>query len=621
VKSTPLFVSVAAGALVSLGVALPLARGDAKPQTIGVDEIQEGMKGYGLTVFKGLDPERFDVEVVGVLHNFRPAQDLILVKTPHPRLNITKNVRGMSGSPIYFNGRLAGAYAYSLAQFQVESVAGVTPIAPMLNELRRPIPAGFWPLEGSAPLPREPRAQKEKEVPTGGTTAYEGTPGSYDVEEHVAQIKKRLAPPESKAFVPAEAPLLMAGVGDRTAAYAKKLFSDLGLEPLQAGGGQGKADGAPAHFVDGGSLGVTLVRGDVSMLGLGTVTYVEGTKAVGFGHPMMDAGDTALPTALGRVLWIFASGQHSSKVGELVKPLGALVQDRQSSVVLDESKVAPTFSVTIDVKGAANPPKTHWQSVVAEERFLSASLSASVFGSVVEATISEHRDMTWQLQSKLTVRGHGTIDLNDFGVAVGGMPDVADFGRSQIVRTIGDTLNNPFERTHIEKIESVLTVSYANDLWKLRGVELVEPTIDAGSPARLRVRLAPFAGKEIVQTVNVAVPAEFAGKDAEIEVVPGYEIQPEMGQPQTLSGLLSNATRQTLPPKSLVFQIRLKAQGVSFGSHVADRLPGFALDTLRPQSSTFGPESFHAFARTTLPLAFYVDGKDKVKVHVRPVLH
>ncbi len=112
------------------------------------------MKGYGLTVFKGTEPEKFDVEVVGVLHNFRPGQELILVRTPHPRLNITKNVRGMSGSPIYIDGRLVGAYAYSWAAFQAEPVAGVTPIAPMLSEMRRPIPPGFWPLEGGASLPK-----------------------------------------------------------------------------------------------------------------------------------------------------------------------------------------------------------------------------------------------------------------------------------------------------------------------------------------------------------------------------------------------------------------------------------------------------------------------------------
>src|ERR1700735_5125231 len=115
--------TVAAGLVLSLGVSLPLARGDARSPTIGVDEIHEGMKGYGLSVFHGTEPEKFDVEVIGVLHNFRPGQDLILIKTPHPRLDIVKTVAGMSGSPIYLDGRLAGAYAYSLRSLGGEPVA------------------------------------------------------------------------------------------------------------------------------------------------------------------------------------------------------------------------------------------------------------------------------------------------------------------------------------------------------------------------------------------------------------------------------------------------------------------------------------------------------------------
>src|SRR4029079_16170123 len=143
--------------------------------------IKDGMKGYGLTVFKGTEPERFDVEVSGGLHNLRPSQELILVKTPHPRLNITKNVKGMSGSPIYLDGRLAGAYAYSWASFQVEPVAGVTPIAPMLTELNRPIPPGFWPQQGGGPLPGPPPGPPGIPLPSHaslGSTSFDGLPGS-----------------------------------------------------------------------------------------------------------------------------------------------------------------------------------------------------------------------------------------------------------------------------------------------------------------------------------------------------------------------------------------------------------------------------------------------------------
>src|SRR5580693_3715945 len=161
------------GILLALGATAPLARSDARQLTIPPSEIKAGMKGYGLTVFRGTEPKRFDVEVIGVLESFRPGQPLILIKTPNPRLDVVKTVRGMSGSPIYLDGRLAGAYSYSLAAFETEPVAGVTPIDLMLTEMRRPIPPGFWPLEGRATLlGRESRLPSTRES-TEDSTRFE----------------------------------------------------------------------------------------------------------------------------------------------------------------------------------------------------------------------------------------------------------------------------------------------------------------------------------------------------------------------------------------------------------------------------------------------------------------
>ena len=125
----------------------------------------------------------------------------------------------------------------------------------------------------------------------------------------------------------------------------------------------------------------------------------------------MNAGDSAIPATLGRVLWIYASDQHSFKVGEAVKPLGTLVNDRQSSVVVDETKTAPIFPMKIEVKGVVGAPRTVWNVQLSEERFSTASLAASIYGSVVEATISDHRDLTWTMHTKVSVRGHGSIQL------------------------------------------------------------------------------------------------------------------------------------------------------------------------------------------------------------------
>lgn len=619
--------ALAVGLGSGLLLTIPLAHGQAKPGTISPDEIKDGMKGYGLTVFKGTEPERFDVEVVGVLRNFRPSQELILIKTPHPRLNVTKNVRGMSGSPIYLDGRLAGAYAYSWAAFQVEPVAGVTPIAPMLTEMRRPIPKGFWPLEGGAPLPagrQEKRADNTVDAPAKGASSFEGAPGTYDVEAHAQQMASRMTMgiDPTKNLVPATTPLMLAGMSDRSMGLVRKLFGPLGLEPVQAGGGGGmKADAnAPQHYVNGGGLGVQMARGDVSFMGLGTVTHVEGTKLCGFGHPMMEAGVTALPAAIGRVHWIFASDQHSSKIGEAARTLGALVQDRQSAVVVDETKSAPVFPMSIEIRGADGIPKKTWNVEVAEERFMSGSLVATVLGSVVDASVNERRDVTWRLKSKVSVRGHGTIELEDFGVAVGGMPDAGELAHSKVARAVGETLNNPWELTHVEKVETVLTVDYTRELWKLRGADVLDPVVDVGETARIRVHLVPFAGPEVTKVLEVKFPQELAGKDVDVEIAPGYGVVPELAAPQSLADLLANSTKQSVMPKSIVAQYRVRALGVAYNGHVADRLPSFALDALRPAATDVSPDPFPSYVRSVVPLDRYVEGGDKVRIKVRAVV-
>jgi hypothetical protein len=417
----------------------------------------------------------------------------------------------------------------------------------------------------------------------------------------------------------------MGGVGDRAAALARELFTPLGLEPIQAGAAGATAGAAlssdvPAHFVDGGSLGVQLARGDVSFMGLGTVTHVEGNRLAGFGHPMMSAGDTAIPTCLARVLWIYASDQHSFKVGEAIRPLGALVQDRQSAVVADETKTAPTFPVHIEVVGVEGAPKKSWNMEVAHEKFMSPGLAASMIGSVIEATISERRDMTWQLHSSVAVRGHGTVELDDFGIAVGGLPEAGEWQSSRAVRAIGDAMNNPWEEARIDRLNATLTVRYARDAWRIRGVELLDNEVDVGQKARILVHLVPFAGPELTRTVEVTMPPELAGKEVEIELLPGYEVAPELAAPENLAELLANEPKQSVTPKSIVLQFKLPSQGVTYRGHVAPRLPGFALDALRPMHGSLAPDPFASYARVIVPTDKFVEGHDKVKVKVRPVV-
>jgi hypothetical protein len=624
-SSRPLLLgALAAGALLALGASIPLARGDAKPSTISTAEIKEGMKGYGLTVFKGTQPERFDVEVIGVLHNFRPGQELIVIKTPNPRLDVVKTVRGMSGSPIYLDGRLAGAYSYSLSSFEVEPVAGVTPIDLMLTEMRRPIPPGFWPPIGGAPLAgARGAAPASRPAPHASLTAFDGAPGTYDLREHARQLAERLglAPDPSRGIATAVTPLMMAGVGDRAAESLRKLLEPIGLEPQQGGGGSTNDPNAPTHFVNGGGLGVQLARGDVSVMGLGTATYADGAgKVAGFGHPMLNGGDEAIPACIGSVLWIDASAQASHKVGECARPLGTLVQDRQTAIVLDERVTAPVIPIDVDIVGVVGAPRTHWHAEVTDDKFLGPGLAATVVESAVEATTSERRDLTWKLTSRVTIAGHGTVDLEDNGVASGGSPDASDFVRSKLVLTVGDVLSNPWEHVRIEGVQARFEVKYSRDLWRLRGVEVMDPVVDAGQKARLRLHLVPEDGPEVTRVVETTMPEELAGKDVEVEVVPGYDVVPELPPPESLDQLLANEPRQSVSSRAAVIQFRVPYQGIAYRGHVTQRLPPFTLDALRPQSNDTGPEAFQSWSRTVVPLDLYIEGRDKVKVKVRSVV-
>src|SRR4051812_40369110 len=197
-----------------------------------VSEIKAGMKGYGLTVFRGTEPERFDVEVLGTLRQFRPHQDLVLIKTSHPRLEVAKVVAGMSGSPVYINGRMIGAYAYGWT-FGSEPIAGVTPIKSMLDELARPLPI-------SKPLPMpipigangSPNSGQHASLDASEGTGYAAAGGSYDLRDHARQLVARYAPntgTDGPKLMPVATPLLLGGMGDHTAKVARELLEPLGL--------------------------------------------------------------------------------------------------------------------------------------------------------------------------------------------------------------------------------------------------------------------------------------------------------------------------------------------------------------------------------------------------------
>lgn len=606
-------------ALLGLAAAIPSfsptahAEGRAnRSDVIAVKDIKKGMKGYGLTVFEGEKPERFDVEVIDILTSFRPRQELILVKTMHPRLEVAKIVGGMSGSPIFLNGKMAGAYAYGWT-FGVEPVAGVTPIRSMLDDLERPLPKMLhgYPLQA---LPRKKTASVSMDH-RGRYAASE-----YSVREHAKEMAAKVTPISHKGtqLTPVSTPLLLGGMNSVGLSLAEELFEPLGLEPLQAGGSappekRGTIDG----YVDGGAIGVDLIRGDMSGMGLGTVTRVEGDRLVAFGHPMMEIGITSLPTTQARVLWFMASQMRSFKMGEGTSPLGALVNDRQASIVVDERIVAPTVDVSLEIKGEPGAPYTKWNFEVAHDRFLTPALIGVALGNGLQSTATERRHVTWAMTSRVKFHGYPAITIEDFGASPAGTPGASQVAQSNAISAIGEVLNNPWTHARVENIDVSVSISFGRDVATLRGVQVLTPTVDPGGKARLRLHLEPFDGETFTRTVTVPVPEKFAGKSLAISIQPGYAVEPVRAAPENLAELISNLEAGTELPRSLVFSYQSGEGGTAHQGVVTKHLPPSALDVLTSTSSSQSPPQFHTMVHQVEQMPLFVVGSESVTVQVR----
>jgi hypothetical protein len=413
----------------------------------------------------------------------------------------------------------------------------------------------------------------------------------------------------------------MGGLTPGAIRLANDVLAPLGLEPMQAGGGGDAIDpNAPTRYEDGGAIGVQLIRGDMSAMGLGTVTRVEGDKLVAFGHPMMEAGVTALPTAVGRVAWFLASEQRSFKLGMPVRPVGALVNDRVASIVCSHSARAPIVPVTVTIQGVPGVPVSSWNFEVAHEKFMTPTFLAVAIGSALQTVASEHQDVTWTAKSKLKIEGFGEITLDDYGVAIGGTPDAGEFARSNLVRAVGGVLSNPWQPARIERATVAIELRYARDILRLRGAELLDPEVDAGDAARVRLTLAPFVGPEVTKTLRVPLPARLAGKTVTLEISPGYQEDKDKAAPNTLSELVKNFEDPVFPPRSIVVSYTAGDATVTHRGRIAENLPLGAVDALRPTTSSIAPDAYATNVRQIFPIDQYLVGRDKVSVTVRSVV-
>ena len=570
----------------------PSAQAVSAPAILPLSQVRPGMLGEAVTVFQGVKPESFKVRVLSVVPNFLPKQDIILIRAEDPRVASCGIAAGMSGSPVYVDGKLMGAIAYGWS-FAKEALAGVTPIESMLAGRQRPRrpPGDPFLVDGGPALMSARLAQ------------LAAAPALSDGEPHLQ---------------PASLPLAVSGISDVALRELNEGLRPFGLVPVRAGGAGGKKP--TTTFADvmqpGATVGVALIRGDISAAAMGTLTQVEGGTVVAFGHPLLGLGEVDLPLVSGQVHAIVASLASSMKLASPLNEIGAVVQDLPTGIVAELGRHAPWVAVDVMVT-ARGDKKTSFHTQVALHRRLLPLLAGTVIGSALADAEPDVTDMVVAMTTRLDVRGAGRVEVRDQLFSSEGLSSRV-LAQARGLKAVSDLLGNPFEPAVIDRIDVDIRVEYRNDVAEIVSASLPDERVRPGETLPVRVVLRSYAGKEFAEVVPVLVPRALAGKTIKIDVAAGALVRPDVPKPESLRGLMENLG-VSYPGKSIVVSVSTPDSGVSLRGRLIPSLPDSALDTLRSSNQTRRADAYRVAERTLHPCDRLVSGRQELTARVRPV--
>jgi hypothetical protein len=604
-------------ALVLAALALGEPVRAAPVEIMPVDDVRPGMKGYAVTVFSGTDTDRFEIEVIDVIRDYLPKQDAILFRSSDPRMVHSGIVGGMSGSPIYIDGKLVGALAYGY-RFNKDPIGGITPIANML---------------AVGELPYRPEVLPEARTGLRGQ-ARPGAAGWADAMLGLgtSPLPARRRPAElhpATGMAPLGAPMAVSGLGPTSTAL---LADRLGLVPVRGGSGRAQGPGAgdmsagtaaPKTWKGGDAVSVVLIRGDNAVSPNGTVTWVggkQGERLLGFGHEMFGAGPTNLPIADARVHVIIPSVERSVKLSSALTVRGALIQDRQAAISLRTDLRAPLIPVRTELRGpeAAQPARVY-DSEVALGVDLTPNLATSLLGDALEEGGADGAEVVVKLEHRIaceTSKGPRTVVIREEAFFPEGV-DVRAVSRGRGAITLAALLDNDFEVARIRAVEQKVEIAYGAPVDTLEAVRVAPGEFHAGDLVDLELRLRDYRGRTRSESLAIRLPDDAAGQDVVIEVTSGLVARPPRPIADSLDDLL-DTLEATYPPRSLVATVYREDEGLSTRHGLLPELPGSVLETLSTSGSTIGAVRFKQMARRVIPTQTLVEGEHSIKLSVLP---
>jgi hypothetical protein len=457
-------------------------------EILPLSELKAGQHGEVWTVFQGTKPEPFAVEVSGVILNaLGPGKSIILCKLTDPRVQDMGAVAGMSGSPLYIEGKFAGALSYQIQRFETVRYAGFTPAADMEEVADRvPVTTGL----GSAPDTGE---------------ASPPPPATTDLGTTFQAMKPVFA---------------LGGVSPRTASIMAPQFASIGLGIVALGGSSPGNAAAPANSTaalePGDSVSVALTTGDISLAGTGTVSRVEGNRVVAFGHPMMSLGDVQFPMCSADIIAILPSTEESFKIANVGPVIGCISQDRLSAVS-GTLGAGPAMTDVQVLVGPSGGPVHNLHFQVIRDRHIAPMIMLT---GVVEGVVgSNDHDPGDGFRIATTVTFSPTQQVSTEAVYAGEQGFEA--GLIEFLVNLTTELENPFEKALPTSVQFRIEPMEDNPAVTVERFQVSRSSVRAGESFQVTLGWRSFQGAEGTSTVDVPVDPSWTGKTLEVIVAPG----------------------------------------------------------------------------------------------------
>jgi hypothetical protein len=584
---------------------------------LSVDDVRVGMKGYGMTVFQGSKPERFEVEVLGVIRGvWGPKQNIIIARLSGPLAERTFVFQGMSGSPVYIDGKLVGAVSYAFP-FSKEPIAGITPIQEMIDIFERadaeePSTTGrasFNTLMSKAASATTTSAPQQMSARVGPQAASSAP----------------LIPYIGQTIVPIATPVTFAGIPQSALDVFADEFKKVGLQPV-AGLGSGSSAGPMVKFDEntltgGSSVNVQLVRGDFSLDAAGTVTYRDGERIYAFGHPFLSSGKTSWPMAESSVVTVIPNMNNSFKLASGGNLVGSINQDRTTGIfgrLGDEPQMIP---VRITVHTSRNKTEEYKFELVSDS-FLTPLLMKITMYSAINATERQIGNQTVKVKGKISVKGQPDISLDNSFSAPNG---AALFAVNDAARPLAVLFNSGFDMVDVKGIEMDVASTDSRSTGTLTRLWIDKTEVERGETVEIQAFARNDNGDEFVERIPLQIPADAPAGPLVIIVGDGASInQVERAQPsgdfvpKDLSQLV-RAINKLKKNNRLYVKVLRAGAGAIVNNEEMPVLPPSVMATLGSQRTSGGytPLSIATLTEQELaPSQFLISGQQTITISV-----